>query len=549
MMLILKEKRRIALLSAIYLISFQAFLLEAFSQPVLTPVAAPPPFGRFLTPASTAQPVVTKSKPAQPLSPVIPAVIQKENNKPVSQPIIQPEPTSPVVVPVTPPTNSANTTPASAPASSPATPGMPVALPEALQARAVHALSLTDALTLMEKQNPQLVAARKNMDISQAGVRIAKEIPNPQFQAQHFWGNVVALGTNGLVAVTQQVETGGKRRKRTEAAKSQLRLTQAQYDALLWDLRSQTRQAYVQLAAAKENILLMDAQAELAQNLVNIANKRVTAGAAPISEYLQAQLAYSQIGTQQIQAVTQLQQARGQMNTLIGNPLTPGKDEGYDISDEGYFNGSAKTELVPFPNTAIPGYDALLKQAMEKRPDLVAAIRQFENNRDQLKLAKAQRIPDLYVSVGYPFLKLKPQYEAINNRTLYTGFWAQVAFNLPVYHNQGAEIKQAEHTLEQSQLQVKAVQQQLVGEIYSALQGLNGARDNIRLYRMNLLPSSDEVLKLAQKSYQVGKTGLTSVIVAQQQTQQIRQGYIQSVLDYHNAWSNLEKAVGSRLNF
>jgi len=419
-----------------------------------------------------------------------------------------------------------------------------------IQARAVYVLSLTDALNLMEKQNLQLSAARKNMDISRAGVKIANEIPNPQIQAYHYWGNIVALGTNEQLGISQQIETGGKRHKRVAAAQSQVALTQAQYNALLWDLRSQTRQAYVQLAAAKENIALLDAQSDLAKNLVYIANKRVEVGAAPISEVLQAQLAYSQIGTQQIQAVTQLKQAQGLLNALLGHPLMPEQEDSYDISDEGYFSGNAqKSELVPLPNAAVPDYNLLLKQAMDKRPDLIAALRQLQYNEDQLKLTQAQRTPDLFVSVGYPFLKLKQSVAPVNGQTYYQGIWAQVGFTVPVFHNQGPEIIQGQHQVDQSQLQVKAIQQQLVSDIYHAMQGLNGARDNIRLYRLNLLPSADEVLRVAQKSYQVGKTGLTNVIVAQQQTQQVRQGYIQSVLDYHKAWSDLEKAVGSRLDF
>ena len=418
-----------------------------------------------------------------------------------------------------------------------------------IQAKSVHCLSLTDTLNLLERQNPQLLAARKNMDISQSGIKIAGEIPNPQIQAYHYWGNIVNLGTNEQIGITQQIETAGKRHKRVVTAKAQNRLNQAQYNALLWDLRSQTRQAYIQLASAKENILLVDAQAELAHNLVRIANKRVMAGAAPISEQLQAELSYSQIGTQRIQAMTQLRQARGQLNALIGNPLSPGGDEGYDISDEGYFNGTVKTELVPFPNTAMPDYQVLLQKAQEKRPDLIAALRQVEVNQNQLKLTQAQRIPDLSVSVGYPFLKVKQSVAPINGQTYYQGIWAQVGFTVPVFHNQGAEIQQGKATLEQAQLEVNAVRQQLVNELYTAMQGLEGSRENIKLYRQTLLPSSNEVLRLAQKSYQVGKTGVTSVIVAQQQIQQVRQGYVQSVLDYHKAWSDLEKAVGSRLDF
>jgi outer membrane protein TolC len=484
-----------------------------------------------------------------------------------------------------------------------------------IHATSVHSLTLSDALKLAEENNPQLLAARKTIDVNQAGVGIANEIPNPQFSVQHFWGNIVALGTNGQAGVTQQIETAGKRKKRTAAAKSQVLLSVDQYKAQLWDIRSQTRQAYVQLAAAKENIDLIEAQSELAQNLVKIADKRVKAGAAPLSEQLQAELAYRQIDAQRIQALIQLRQAKGTFNSLLGRTMSPvgiispvpiivpavdkklkpssksspvavpsskvtmapaltldnqpaaatspipfnpatapetqtvSEDEGYDILDEGYFNGTGKTELVPYPSIASPDFNTLLKKAQQQRPDLVSALQQIRVNQDQLKLTRAQRIPDVYLSLGVPFLHVKDQFAPINGKNTYYGFWAQAAFDLPIYHNQKYEIRQGLATLQQSQLQVNAIQKQLVSDLYTAFQSLEGSKANINLYQQNLLPSSAEVLRLAQKSYQYGKTGLTSVIVAQQQIQQIRQNYIQSVLEYHNSWSSLEKTVGFKLDF
>jgi len=483
-----------------------------------------------------------------------------------------------------------------------------------IHATSVHSLTLSDALKLAEEYNPKLLAARKTIDVNLAGVGIANEIPNPLFSAQHFWGNIVALGTNEQVGLTQQIETAGKRKKRTAAAKSQVLLSVNQYKAQLWDIRSLTRQAYIQLAAAKENIDLIEAQSELAQNLVKIADKRVKAGAAPLSEQLQAELAYRQIDAQRIQALTQLRQAKGTFNSLLGRTMSPvgivspvpiivpavdkkakpsksspvavpssrvtmapavtpdnqpaaatspipfnlstapetqtvSEDEGYDILDEGYFNGTGKTELVPYPSIASPNFDTLLKKAQQQRPDLVAALQQIRVNQDQLKLTRAQRVPDLYLSVGVPFLRVKDQFSPINGRNNYYGIWAQAAFTLPIYHNQKYEIQQGLATLQQSQLQVNAIQKQLVSDLYSVFQSLEGSKANINLYQQNLLPSSAEVLRLAQKSYQYGKTGLTSVIVAQQQIQQIRQNYIQSVLDYHNSWSSLEKTVGFKLDF
>jgi outer membrane protein, heavy metal efflux system len=413
-------------------------------------------------------------------------------------------------------------------------------------------LSLPQALQFAEERNPQLVAARKNMDLSTYDISIAKEIPNPQLQYSAVSGNIYrVLGTADQMNLNQTIETDGKRRKRTQAAQSQYKLTAEQYNAQRWDIRQQVRQAYSDLAAAEESITLIDVQAKLAQQLVDIADKRVKAGAAPVSEMLQAKLALNQLDTQKNQADSQLRQARIHFNGLLGNNLLEDTDTGYEISDEGYFKLSAqKTELVPAPEEeGVPTLDALYQKAAEVRPDLKAAVQQIKVYQDQLVMAKAERVPDLQLSGGYLYTYAPTPYSAINKKQFFSGPLVQIGFNLPVFHNQGAEIGKAQTSIVQAQLQLTAIQKQLIDDIHTAYTALKTARENIRLYQQKLLPDSADVLHLAQESYQYGKTGLANVILAQQADQQNMQNYIQSVTDYQTAWGSLERAVGMPLVF
>lgn len=412
----------------------------------------------------------------------------------------------------------------------------------------IQHLSLSEALTLAEKNNPQLIAARSNIQIGQVEIGIAKQRINPQLQIQHYWGTVLILGNTHQESVIQQIETFGKRRKRTELAKSKLELTERQYQELRWDIRSQTRLAYVQYAFLKEGIKLIRLQTGVAQTLVDISDKKVKAGSAAIVELLQAKLVLSQLQSQQIQVTAELKQAEGQLNTLIGNALYPGIKNKYDILQPDFYNLNKPTGLAPLATKPLPSLQELLEISNKKRPDILAALQQIKVNESQLTLAKAQRIPDLYLAAGYVHVKVKPQFAPDPGRLYYQGVWGQLEVALPIFNRQKYEILKNEVLLKQSHLQVQAVYQQITGEIYDAYQAFEGAASALNFYHNNLLSASTQVLLLAQKSYQYGKTGIANVLLAQQEVQQIRQGYIQAILNYNKAWTNLEKATGMELN-
>jgi cobalt-zinc-cadmium efflux system outer membrane protein len=300
----------------------------------------------------------------------------------------------------------------------------------------------------------------------------------------------------------------------------------------------------------------MDKLQEYAKKLVGISQYRWDAGSAPVSEVLQARMALSQLITQQNQALSQIKQARLALNMLMGTPLLDDRTTGYTINDHGVFQVSVqKTEILPMPDALLLDIDTLYDKAIKARPDLIAALEQVKANQRQIHLLQIQRIPDLNVGFGYPYLKINPRNAPATKtipiekttKTYYDGLALQFSVEIPLFHNQGPELKQARATLEQSQLQVTATLLQLKNDVRTAFLAYELARENIRVYQKTLLPDAERNLNLAQTSYKFGKSPLANVILAQQTVQQSFQGYLQAVSDFQTAWTNLEQAVGEPL--
>ena len=66
---------------------------------------------------------------------------------------------------------------------------------------------------------------------------------------------------------------------------------------------------------------------------------------------------------------------------------------------------------------------------------------------------------------------------------------------------------------------------------------------NLNFYNDKLLKNSDEMIRVSKRSYEVGKSNLTSLIVMEQSYKSIIIGYTYALADYYNCWINFLREV------
>jgi cobalt-zinc-cadmium efflux system outer membrane protein len=421
----------------------------------------------------------------------------------------------------------------------PAAPATPATTTPVLKASA-H-VTLADALVLAEQHNPQIAEAREKLVEAQANIKIAKEIPNPQLQSMYGFGPATTrLGNAQVLMLTQTLEVGGKRRARTELAKSQAYQIEAQLESLRQTVRADVRKRYVELVAAQETAKSLKSQEKLLLELVQIAKKRFETGAAPEADVIQASLAHDQIVPLQAQADGRIRQSQVALNTLLGKSLAPE----FEIQESGMLKGHVeKTQGAGAVASTLLTPEALLQKAFTQRQDLQAAIQQVDVCKKQIKVTHSLMYPDIQIGGGYAFLPASQKY----GNPYTQGVMTTLQATLPIYNNQRAEMMRDKSSLRQSELELAYQRQQIEKDVQSGLIALQTATVNLALYENKLLPASDESTQLSKLSYQVGKTGLANVILAQQAAQQVRAGYLSALLDYQNAVSDLERAIGGPL--
>jgi cobalt-zinc-cadmium efflux system outer membrane protein len=409
-------------------------------------------------------------------------------------------------------------------------------------------------MTSAEALNREILSARWNVTIAQAGVRIAKAIPNPQFQLQAGFGpsfNTLFTGQTQQVQLTQQFQTAGKRTKKIELAEANLGLAELQLAALRFDVHNRVRRAYAELAAAEAYQALIESQRAVGIKLLAIAQRRFDAGKAPKSEVLSANLNVLQFDTQRNQANGRLQQDSSALALIIGE--RPQKIEVIDVDDNGLFKlSSEKTAIVPQPYQPLPALEALTATAFGRRNDLAAAQQQIYANIKALALARTKKVPDVFVGVGTTWSALRAHQPAglgdVGN-WIGTGGFFNISFENPILYQYQGEVDQAAATLAQSRRQYDLLKSQVGRDTVVAYNEVSVARANIFRFQKELIPTAEEVARIARRGYEVGHNDLATAIVAQQQYQQTLSSYFEAVVAYQTAWADLEKAVGVSLKF
>ena len=121
----------------------------------------------------------------------------------------------------------------------------------------IKPITLSEAFSIADKENLDMISAKKNIDSAKQDINIAKEIPNPQIQPMIGFGRVFSQQANpNQIGVNQLIEIG-KRGPRINVAKSNYNLANDTVKSNVFDLHASIRQAYIDLVNAKSTLVIL----------------------------------------------------------------------------------------------------------------------------------------------------------------------------------------------------------------------------------------------------------------------------------------------------
>ncbi|MGE1153771.1 TolC family protein [Pseudomonas kitaguniensis] len=395
-----------------------------------------------------------------------------------------------------------------------------MALWVAASAAQAQTLTLDAALQTAFANNPDLAAAQWEIDIAQGARQQAGLIPNPvaSWDAE----DTRRITRTTTVKLSQTLELGGKRGARIEVA------TGAQDAAALTlqqrrnGLRAEVIDSYYGALRAQERLDLAQRSMAVAERGLLVAKGRVTAGKSSPVEATRAQVQLSQIRLELNRARIGLSDAYRRLAASTGS-----------AAPEFQAVATQRQSAPPLPASA-----ALLAR-LEQTTEVRLAELHIRQSEASVGLEKAQRIPDLDVSIG-------SQYDAsVRERVNLVG----VSMPIPLFNRNQGNVLAASRRADQARDQRNAVELRLRTETRQALDLWQTAETEVRTFNEQILPAAQNALDSATRGFEMGKFNFIDVLDAQRTLIAARTEYLTATAQATEAWVRIERIYGDLARF
>jgi cobalt-zinc-cadmium efflux system outer membrane protein len=391
-------------------------------------------------------------------------------------------------------------------------------------------LLLADAQRMALERNWDLLAAAAGVDAATAQKIMAKEFPNPSFVfSTTYWNvdnhpNSTSMGNtlwdrsyDTVFAITQLFEIGGKRRSRQLSAQAGFEAAKAQFLDAKRTLDLAVAKAYVAAALADEDVVVLRKSADTLREQARVAEFRLKAGEISDADKSQIEISAERFVLDSQAAESAAAQARVALEVLLGVPhpkdncILAERLEG--LVGSGPVSGTNSTGAW--------------------RPDVVAAEAGLRKAEADLRLQKANRVPDPTVLAQYDH----------NPPDFPNSIGFGVSFPLPLWNHNRGGIQAAAAARDQARLAFEKAQAQAVADIATALLAYGDAAKRWQRYRENIGPKSEEVRKTKAYAYQKGGASLLDMLVAERDDNEVRLAANQAAADTASALAALKAAT------
>ncbi|WP_332526080.1 TolC family protein [Pseudomonas sp.] len=380
---------------------------------------------------------------------------------------------------------------------------------------AQQSISLSEALTTAMEANPDLAAARQEIGIAQGARQQAGLIPNPElsFEVEDTDRDT----STTTVTLAQPLELGGKRSARIEVATFGQSIAQMALERSVNSLRADVVQAFYAALRAQAGVELANQSLALTERGLRIVDGRVRAGKSSPVEATRAQVQLAEAKLQLRRAQTDKANAYQQLAQVTGNAVTV-----FDRLDS------------PSLSPGMPPRSATLLSTLDQTAEMRQALAQIDQSDASLGSEKAQRIPNLTVSVG-------SQYDrSVREQVNVVG----LSMPLPLFDRNQGNILSAARRADQARDQRNAVELRLRSETQTALNQWTTAMQEVESYDKSILPSAQQAVDTATRGFEMGKFGFIEVLDAQRTLITARSQYLGSLEAATNARAQVERVFG-----
>ncbi|QDV36871.1 TolC family protein [Tautonia plasticadhaerens] len=336
--------------------------------------------------------------------------------------------------------------------------------------------------------------------------------------------------TEYAVNLTLPVDLNGKRRRRIAVAEAARLVTEALYQDAVRMQVDTLYTAWIDVLASQATIRFLESGLRGLEEQRSQVERQVREGTSSRSEYNTIEILIDSTDLTLLEAQETSEDAKRTLAALLSIPEA--------VAETFPVRGSLRgLELPP------PPIDPLIRQALATRPDLVAFRLGVDRARSEVKLARANRFEDVFLTYQ-PFTAQEGL--VAGDRASYA--WAAgVTIPVPIFDRNQGNIARANQTVGQAMAQLATLERRVVLEVQRAEAAYSVTLATIRRLHEETLPAAEENLHASLRPAGPDEPDPVSSLEARRAFDDVSRQYLDALVRHRRSMFRLNTAVGARV--
>ena len=393
-------------------------------------------------------------------------------------------------------------------------------------------LTYEEYMKNVREKNIEYIVEKYNVSIAEANTQAAKVMPDPElsFSYDNNQDRTMQMGQSYSAELGYTLELGGKRSARIAVARSEQQMSEALVEDFFRNLRADATLCYLEALKQKQLTDIAFSSYQSMNELAHGDSLRHALGEIAEVDAMQSRL-------EAITMLTDYLQTEADYKNILSDLLV---FEGDTTNVETLHATSLHGDLQLIIRTY--NLPELIDLAQNNRADLKAAIRNRELSAANVKLAKANRVIDLGLNIGFAHNTIVNNEiaPAPRHNSISAGFSIPLKFS----NTNKGELRAAQYSARQSEAEYDAILLQIRKEVEQSFNNYISACRQAELYQNNVLTNADSILQKKKYSYSRGETSLLEVLDAQRTANEVFQNYYEALYNANASLVELCRAAG-----
>lgn len=385
-------------------------------------------------------------------------------------------------------------------------------------AYAAENITLDEATALALRANPDIAVVLRGREIESAQVLQAASRPNPTLSGQV--EDLRSQNRIATIAISQQLETAGKRDKRMAVADANLAIADAEIGIAQAETSAKAYAVFYQVLAAQQAQTLAQELLQIATQSKETTSKRVLAGKVSPVEETKAKVAEAGLKIDLANANQQLATAKQRLASL-------------------WAKGNSQTDYIAVGEleklSSIPTLSDLMAQLPDS-PRLKKASLAIMQKQTLSAIEQSKKTPDVTVSLG---ARRNEELGGITQAVI------GLSIPIPVFDNNQGNLQGARAREFQSIDEKAALQNQLQTELAGAYARRQLQVEAGSMYQQDILQGAQSAYEAARKGFEFGKFSFLEVLDAQRTLFQAKTQFIQTLALARQAEADIQSILGA----